>query len=81
MDVVAYQNQDLIYADLISGRIDAAFQNKVAGSEGFLKQSAGKSYSLTSPAVKDDKFFSIGTGETYKEWVTPVFLPQQDRYD
>lgn len=61
-DVVAYQNQDLIYADLTSGRIDAAFQDEVAGSEGFLKQAAGKGYIFAGPAVKDDKFFGVGTG-------------------
>lgn len=62
IDVVAYQNQDLIYADLAAGRIDAAFQDEVAGSEGFLKQAAGKDYVFAGPAVKDDKFFGIGTG-------------------
>jgi lysine/arginine/ornithine transport system substrate-binding protein len=38
---VAYQNQDLIYSDLAAGRLDAAFQDEVAASEGFLKQPAG----------------------------------------
>ncbi|TYL44012.1 MULTISPECIES: lysine/arginine/ornithine ABC transporter substrate-binding protein ArgT [Dickeya] len=62
VDVVAYQNQDLIYADLASGRIDTAFQDEVAGSEGFLKQAAGKDYVFAGPAVKDDKLFGVGTG-------------------
>src|SRR5476651_2582288 len=62
INVVAYQNQDLIYADLASGRLDAAFQDEVAGSEGFLKQSAGKDYAFAGPSVKDDKFFGVGTG-------------------
>ncbi|MBG6246506.1 histidine ABC transporter substrate-binding protein HisJ [Candidatus Symbiopectobacterium sp. 'North America'] len=62
IDVVAYQNQDLIYADLTAGRIDAAFQDEVAGSEGFLKLPAGKDYVFAGPAVKDDKFFGVGTG-------------------
>ncbi|SLM62326.1 MULTISPECIES: lysine/arginine/ornithine ABC transporter substrate-binding protein ArgT [Dickeya] len=62
VEVVAYQNQDLIYADLSAGRIDAAFQDEVAGSEGFLKQSAGKDYAFAGPAVKDDKLFGVGTG-------------------
>ncbi len=62
IDVVAYQNQDLIYADLGSGRIDVAFQDEVAGSEGFLKQAPGKGYAFAGPAVKDDKFFGVGTG-------------------
>lgn len=62
VDVVAYQNQDLIYADLAAGRIDTAFQDEVAGSEGFLKQAAGKDYAFAGPAVKDDKLFGVGTG-------------------
>ncbi|WJV52553.1 lysine/arginine/ornithine ABC transporter substrate-binding protein [Pectobacteriaceae bacterium CE90] len=62
VNVVAYQNQDLIYSDLIDGRIDAAFQDEVAGSEGFLKQDIGKDYAFAGPAVKDDKFFGVGTG-------------------
>ncbi|PLR34011.1 histidine ABC transporter substrate-binding protein HisJ [Chimaeribacter californicus] len=62
IDVVAYQNQDLIYADLDSGRIDAAFQDEVAASEGFLKQPVGKNYAFAGEAVKDDKFFGVGTG-------------------
>jgi histidine transport system substrate-binding protein len=62
VNVVAYQNQDLIYADLASGRLDAAFQDEVQGSEGFLKQDAGKNYAFAGPAVKDDKFFGVGTG-------------------
>ncbi|MEA9389132.1 lysine/arginine/ornithine ABC transporter substrate-binding protein [Acerihabitans sp. TG2] len=62
IDVVAYANQDLIYADLGTGRIDAAFQDEVAGSEGFLKQPAGKGYVFAGPAVKDNQFFGVGTG-------------------
>ncbi len=62
IDVVAYQNQDLIYSDLASGRLDAAFQDEVAASEGFLKQPAGKEFAFAGPSVKDKKFFGDGTG-------------------
>ena len=62
VDVVAYQNQDLIYSDLAAGRLDAAFQDEVAASEGFLKQPAGKEYSFAGPSVKDKKYFGDGTG-------------------
>lgn len=62
VDVVAYQNQDLIYSDLAAGRLDAAFQDEVAASEGFLKQPAGKDYAFAGPAVKDKKYFGDGTG-------------------
>jgi len=60
--VTPYANQDLVYQDLTAGRIDAAFQDEVAASEGFLKQPAGKDYAFAGPSVKDDKIFGIGTG-------------------
>lgn len=62
VDVVPYQNQDLIYADLAAGRIDAAFQDEVAASEGFLKQPVGKDYAFAGPSVKDNAIFGVGTG-------------------
>ncbi|HEY3982787.1 lysine/arginine/ornithine ABC transporter substrate-binding protein ArgT [Cedecea sp.] len=62
VDVVAYANQDLIYSDLAAGRLDAAFQDEVAGSEGFLKQPAGKDFAFAGPSVKDKKYFGDGTG-------------------
>lgn len=62
VDVVAYQNQDLIYSDLAAGRLDTALQDEVAASEGFLKQPAGKEFDFAGPSVKDKKFFGEGTG-------------------
>ncbi|VED48216.1 Lysine-arginine-ornithine-binding periplasmic protein precursor (TC 3.A.1.3.1) [Raoultella terrigena] len=62
VDVVAYQNQDLIYSDLAAGRLDAALQDEVAASEGFLKQPAGKDFAFAGPSVKDKQFFGDGTG-------------------
>ncbi|MFD1802275.1 lysine/arginine/ornithine ABC transporter substrate-binding protein [Mixta tenebrionis] len=60
--VTPYANQDLVYQDLTAGRIDAAFQDEVQASEGFLKQPVGKDYAFAGPAVKDDKIFGVGTG-------------------
>lgn len=60
--VTPYANQDLVYQDLTAGRIDAAFQDEVAASEGFLKQPVGKDYIFAGPAVKDEKIFGVGTG-------------------
>lgn len=62
VDVVSYQNQDLIYSDLTAGRIAAAFQDEVAASEGFLKQPAGKTFDFAGASVKDKKYFGDGTG-------------------
>ncbi len=60
--ITPYANQDLVYQDLTAGRIDAAFQDEVAASEGFIKQPAGKGYAFAGPAVKDQKIFGVGTG-------------------
>ena len=62
IEIVSYQGQDNIYSDLTAGRIDAAFQDEVAASEGFLKQPAGKDYVFAGPSVKDKKYFGDGTG-------------------
>lgn len=62
VDVVAYQNQDLIYSDLAAGRLDAALQDEVAASEGFLKQPGGKDFAFAGPSIKDKKYFGDGTG-------------------
>jgi len=60
--VTPYANQDLVYQDLNAGRIDAAFQDEVAASEGFLRQPAGKEFAFAGPSVKDKKYFGDGTG-------------------
>ncbi|PKH24433.1 histidine ABC transporter substrate-binding protein HisJ [Enterobacterales bacterium CwR94] len=60
--ITPYANQDLVYQDLAAGRIDAAFQDEVQASEGFLKSPMGKDYAFAGPAVKDDSIFGVGTG-------------------
>ncbi|MEI8634475.1 ABC transporter substrate-binding protein [Vibrio sp. PP-XX7] len=62
VDVVAYQNQDLVYADLANGRLDAAFQDAVAADDGFLKRPVGKGFAFTGPEVNDEAFFGVGAG-------------------
>ncbi|NIY48486.1 ABC transporter substrate-binding protein [Cedecea colo] len=62
VSVVSYPSQDDIYSDLKAGRLDAAFQDEVAGSYGFLKQAAGKSYDFAGPAVTDPQIFGTGVG-------------------
>ena len=62
IEIVSYQGQDNIYSDLTAGRIDAAFQDEVAASEGFLKQPVGKDYQFGGPSIKDEKLFGVGTG-------------------
>jgi lysine/arginine/ornithine transport system substrate-binding protein len=62
IDVQSYQAQDQIYADLASGRLDAAFQDAEAASKGFLKQPQGAGFAFAGPAVKDDKLLGSGVG-------------------
>ncbi|MDR5731675.1 ABC transporter substrate-binding protein [Caballeronia sp. LZ025] len=62
IDVESYQAQDQIYADLASGRLDAAFQDAEAASKGFLKQPQGAGYAFAGPAVADDKLLGSGVG-------------------
>jgi lysine/arginine/ornithine transport system substrate-binding protein len=62
IDVASYQAQDQIYADLASGRLDAAFQDAEAASKGFLKQPQGAGFAFAGPAVSDDKLLGSGVG-------------------
>lgn len=60
--VVPYQNQDQVYADLMSGRLDAALQDEVQADIGFLKTPRGKGFAWAGPEVKDAKTIGYGTG-------------------
>ncbi|CAD6562261.1 Histidine-binding periplasmic protein [Paraburkholderia hiiakae] len=62
VEVVAYQNQDQVYADLVSGRLDAAFQASIEASDGFLKKPEGKDFEFAGPAMDDPKYFGQGDG-------------------
>lgn len=57
VEVVSYQNQDQVYADLTSGRLDASFQDLVQAEEGFLKQPKGKGFATAGPVMNDPKYF------------------------
>lgn len=58
--VVSYQNQDQVYADLISGRLDAAFQATVQAETGFLKSPQGADFELVGKPLDDPKIFGVG---------------------
>ncbi|WP_392567045.1 transporter substrate-binding domain-containing protein [Utexia brackfieldae] len=67
VNVIAYQNQHLVYEDLVAGRLDASLQDQVAGEEGFLKQEKGKDFAFTGPAINDTKYFGVGTGFGFRK--------------
>ena len=60
VQVVSYQNQDQVYADLVTGRLDAAFQASIAASDGFLKKPQGKDFAFVGAAIDDVKYFGQG---------------------
>ncbi|SMG27725.1 ABC transporter substrate-binding protein [Paraburkholderia susongensis] len=62
VDIVPYQTQDQIYADLVSGRLDASFQDAEAASKGFLKKPQGAGFEFAGPAVTDEKLLGAGVG-------------------
>ncbi|RQM49247.1 ABC transporter substrate-binding protein [Paraburkholderia bannensis] len=62
VDVVPYQTQDQIYADLASGRLDAAFQDAEAASKGFLNKPQGAGFAFAGLQVVDAKLLGEGVG-------------------
>jgi histidine transport system substrate-binding protein len=60
--VVPYQNQDLVYQDLLSGRIDAALQDAVQADLGFLKSPKGHDFAFAGPTLDDPKTLGTGAG-------------------
>lgn len=60
VQIVTYQNQDLVYSDLMAGRLDAALQASVQADLGFLKTMKGHDYEFAGPAVHDAKTLGVG---------------------
>jgi len=58
--VMSYQNQDLVYQDLLSGRLDAALQDTVQADMGFLKTEQGRDFAFAGAAVHDTKTLGVG---------------------
>ncbi|RXZ45630.1 ABC transporter substrate-binding protein [Crenobacter cavernae] len=59
--VVPYQNQDLVLADLASGRLDATLQDAVQADIGFLKTARGRDFAFAGPTLNDPKTLGTGT--------------------
>src|SRR3984957_11534076 len=53
VNVVSYQNQDQVYADLKSGRLEASLQNEAQATVGFLKTPAGQGFEFSGPEIND----------------------------
>jgi lysine/arginine/ornithine transport system substrate-binding protein len=55
VNVVSYPGQDQVYADLLSGRLDASLQDSVEADYGFLKTPKGTDYALAGNVTYDPK--------------------------
>ncbi|WP_233863290.1 ABC transporter substrate-binding protein [Paraburkholderia adhaesiva] len=51
VNVVTYQNQDQVYQDLQSGRLDAALQDEIQANLGFLKTPRGAGFAFAGPQI------------------------------
>ena len=62
VELKLYGSQDEVYLDLTAGRIDAAFADSIAMSDGFLKTDAGKGYAFFGRDYSEVKYFGEGAG-------------------
>ncbi len=62
VQVVPYQNQDGVYQDLMSGRLDAALQDAVQADLGFLKTPRGANFEFAGKDIDDPKTLGNGAG-------------------
>ena len=62
IELKLYGTQDEVYLDLTAGRIDAAFADSIAISDGFLATDAGKGYALFGRDYTETKYFGVGAG-------------------
>nr|WP_230957923.1 ABC transporter substrate-binding protein [Burkholderia diffusa] len=58
--ILPYQDQQQVYADLMNGRLDATFQPVVQADLGFLKTPRGKGFAFAGAEVKDRRVSGDG---------------------
>lgn len=62
VNILSYQNQDQVYADLVVGRLDATLQASIQANYGFLNKPAGKDFEFAGATLSDPGFFGVGDG-------------------
>jgi lysine/arginine/ornithine transport system substrate-binding protein len=75
--VVSYQGQDQVYADLLSGRLDASLQDSVEAEYGFLKTPKGADFEFGGNVTYDPKdvlgsYIAIGVRKDEKELLKKI---------
>ncbi|MEX3960009.1 amino acid ABC transporter substrate-binding protein (PAAT family) [Trinickia symbiotica] len=62
VEVVSYQDQDQVWADLVAARLDAAVQEAQTAQDGFLDKPAGHGFTFVGEPLKDTATLGEGTG-------------------
>ncbi|MFM2486227.1 transporter substrate-binding domain-containing protein [Celerinatantimonas yamalensis] len=62
VNIVPYKDQNQVYYDMVSGRLDGTLVNSTSGQAGFLDKAQGKGYSFMGKAVYDPEIFGPGIG-------------------
>ncbi|GAB7528289.1 ABC transporter substrate-binding protein [Pseudomonas sp. 3A(2025)] len=58
--MVSYTNQDMLYPDLVSGRIDATLTDAVVADMGFLQTPRNTGFAFAGDSVQDEKLLGQG---------------------
>lgn len=62
IQVVSYPNQEEIWPDLASGRVEATLTSAAAAETGFLKSPQGKDYQISGNTLYNKEYFGEGVG-------------------
>lgn len=54
----SYANQDNVYLDLMSGRIDASLQDNIQAGTSFIDTPRGKNFAFAGPVIRDESISS-----------------------
>ncbi|WP_075181821.1 transporter substrate-binding domain-containing protein [Pantoea sp. 1.19] len=62
VSIVAYQDQNQIYNDMVAGRLDGTLVMSAAGQSGFLSKPQGNGFGFIGEPVEDDAILGSGIG-------------------
>ncbi|WP_409421876.1 transporter substrate-binding domain-containing protein [Pseudaeromonas sp. ZJS20] len=60
--VTSYKDQNMVYSDMLSGRLDGTLVMAAAGQAGFLSKPEGKGFAFIGAPLEDSKILGSGIG-------------------
>ena len=60
--ITSYKDQNMVYNDMVNGRLDGTLVMAAAGQAGFLDKPEGKGYAFVGKPVEDTKILGSGIG-------------------